>query len=466
LFGLLAIYSTYKLARKYYDEKTAQRAALMLSTAQGFFLMMHDVRTDTILMGAVVFSIWQLDSWLSQRKFIQFFAGCSGIAIGMMTKGPIALFVPCFALGTQVIFSNNFKVFARWEYVAGLLIIAAWLFPMSWGLYQQYDLHPETLVNGKTEVSGLRFFYWTQSFGRITGESPWNNGATIFFLLQNMLWAFLPWIIFFVWGWVSMSYQLIKDKFKIITNKELITWGGFTLSYLALGMSKYQLPHYIFVAFPLAAIMASNRFSLWLSNQNNESNGFPWLTKIHIGIFSLLWIALVVLMYFPFPDISMVYPILSFLGFVGFVVIANKLRNKPHAFITLAVYTIVGINLFLNGVFYPRLLKYQAGSSCGKWIHEQKIDPNQVYTCGFSVMRSLHFYANGLVKTKDNVAEFRSGTYAITLKDSITSFKNQGKAFDVVFTGEHYPVTLLSLPFLNPKTRPNVVKSYVLLKIK
>ncbi len=55
------------------------------------------------------------------------------------------------------------------------------LIPMSIGLYQQFDLHPEKIVNGKHGVSGLRFFYWSQSFGRITGESPWKNDVNISF---------------------------------------------------------------------------------------------------------------------------------------------------------------------------------------------------------------------------------------------------------------------------------------------
>jgi len=135
LFGLLAIYSTYKIARKYYGEKTALLAALMLSTAQGFFLMMHDVRTDTMLMGAVAFSIWQLDEWLDTRRLTAFCLGCIGIAVGMMTKGPIALFVPCFALGAQVFAKRDFRVLARWEYFLGIILIALLLFPMSWGLY-------------------------------------------------------------------------------------------------------------------------------------------------------------------------------------------------------------------------------------------------------------------------------------------------------------------------------------------
>ena len=464
LFGLLAIYSTYKIARKYYGEKTALLAALMLSTAQGFFLMMHDVRTDTMLMGAVAFSIWQLDEWLDTRRLTAFCLGCIGIAVGMMTKGPIALFVPCFAIGAQVFAKRDFRVLARWEYFLGIILIALLLFPMSWGLYQQFDLHPETTVNGKNGVSGLRFFYWTQSFGRITGESPWNNGATPLFLLQNMLWAFLPWILFFIPGWIQMAYRFIKDKGKLATEREAITLGGFTLSYLALGMSKYQLPHYIFVAFPLAAIISAKYLSsLMIEGKTKTLRNF-YIT--HSIIFSLIWLALFVLLFFPFPDLPILFPVLAFLGFLFFIFIVRKNKSNPNGLIIICLCTIIGVNLMLNSIFYPRLLKYQAGSQCGKWLYENKIPTQNTFTCGFSVMRSLHYYAHGIVKEKNNIDAFNKGDYAITSPDSLSSFTQKGRQTEVLFKGEHYPVTLLGIQFLNPKTRHSVVKPYVIVKIK
>jgi 4-amino-4-deoxy-L-arabinose transferase-like glycosyltransferase len=464
LFGLLAIYSTYKLARRYYSEETSFLASLMLATCQGFFLMMHDVRTDTMLMGAVVFSIWQLDEWLESRKLLPFFLGFTGIAIGMMTKGPIGLLVPCFALGAQVFAKREFSLLLRWEYIFGILLIAIFLFPMSWGLYQQFDMHPETVVNGKSGASGLRFFYWTQSFGRITGESPWDNGATVFFLLQNMLWSFLPWILFFIPGWFSAMLRFIKDGGKLATEREVISLGGFTLSYLALGMSKYQLPHYIFVAFPLAAIIAAKYLSRLI--EEKQTKILSRLFTSHTIILSLIWVALGILLFFPFPDLSLLWPILALVGLVVCIVLARKNKKKLNGIILICLFTIVGVNLLLNSVFYPRLLHYQAGSSCGKWLHKNKIPAEKTFTYGFSVMRSLHYYADGIVKQKDSAASFSPGQYAITLPDSIGSFVSKGMNPEIVFEGAHYPVTLLGIPFLNPKTRNSVVKPYVILKIK
>ena len=135
-----------------------------------------------------------------------------------------------------------------------LLIIGILLIPMSIGLYQQYDLHPEKIMYGQKGISGLRFFYWTQSFGRITGESTWHENDHFLFLFENLLWGFLPWTVFFILGMVSGVREWFRKKFFIGPGEEAISLGGFLVTYCALGSSKAQLPHYIYVVLPLAAV--------------------------------------------------------------------------------------------------------------------------------------------------------------------------------------------------------------------
>src|SRR5690606_31629080 len=51
--------------------------------------------------------------------------------------------------------------------------------------------------------------------------------------------------------------ELVQQKFKLTLQQEWLSTGGFILAYLSLASSSYQLPHYLFVAFPLAAIMVA-----------------------------------------------------------------------------------------------------------------------------------------------------------------------------------------------------------------
>ncbi|MBC7722491.1 MAG: glycosyltransferase family 39 protein, partial [Pedobacter sp.] len=171
LFSILAIYSTFRLSLLFYKKEIAILSALVLASCQALFLINHDVRTDTMLMGWVIFSLLQLAEWYTTKSWLNFLLGFLAIAGGMMTKGPIALMVPAFAFVPHFILRREWKQLFRIEYIAGLVIIGLTLLPMSWGLYQQYDLHPGKLINNLPIKSGLRFYYWTQSFGRFTGEN-------------------------------------------------------------------------------------------------------------------------------------------------------------------------------------------------------------------------------------------------------------------------------------------------------
>jgi 4-amino-4-deoxy-L-arabinose transferase-like glycosyltransferase len=465
LFSLVAIFSTYKFANLYYQKEIALLSAIVLASCQALFLINHDVRTDTILMGWVIFSSWQLAEWDKSKKLYHFILASIGIAGGLLTKGPIALFVPIFAFGSQFVLHRNFKMFFRWEYIVGLLIIAILLIPMCIGLYQQFDLHPEKTVINKMNVSGLHFYFWTQSFGRITGESDWNNGANIFFLLQNMLWSFLPWILFFLIAFFIEIKQLIRQKFLLSANQEWICMGGFLLTYLALGMSKYQLPHYIFVVFPFAAIITAKFLYGLLIEEKYGKRAKKLLFHIHFSIFTLLWISLLFLLSYCFSDIALWIPCIAFLLFLLFIYFSfNKDKSRPRLLI-ICLYTITCINLFLNYSIYPSLLRYQMGSVVGRWIHDNDVPVNHVYLYQSNDIHSLDFYAQSIIGHKDSTDQFLSGDYIILDKNKVADLDQAKKKYSIDLEGEDFHVTALSLQFLNPDTREQEVKPYVIAKI-
>src|SRR5204862_4090156 len=195
---LLALYSTYRLGALYYDKRTGLLAACILATTQAVFLMNHDVRTDTNLMCWFIFSLWQLAAFLEGKRPLNFVLGFIGVCLAMLSKGPIGLVAPALAIGGHLALKADWKNLFHPRWILGAAIVAIGLLPMAYGLYTQFDLHPESITNGQTGVSGLRFFFWTQSFGRITGESIWSNDAGAFFLTHTTLWAFAPWSLLLI----------------------------------------------------------------------------------------------------------------------------------------------------------------------------------------------------------------------------------------------------------------------------
>lgn len=464
LMLLLAIYATYRLALLFYSRMIAQLSAIILASSQAVFLMVHDVRCDTMLLGWVTFSLWQLAAWYENNRWKHLIWAFVAIAGGMMTKGPIALMVPIFAFVPHFVLRREWKQFFRWEYLIGLLIVAFLLLPMSIGLYQQYDLEPGKIFHGKPVNSGLRFYYWTQSFGRYTGENVFNEMNHFTFLLENMLWSFLPWIFFFFGGLILAVRELWMKRFRISGKEEWMTAGGFIITYCILARSQAQLPHYIFVVLPLAAIIAARFLHRMLFEQQ-----WPVWTKlfnlVHGFIFLLLWVAVIVLIFWPFPEISMPLKLLAIVGCLGFIGLLFRTSRQSKPLFIWALYTVIGVNFLLVTGFYPQLLKYQLGNTAASVIHQSQLDKNKVILYEIDESRALHFYGKHIFQRKTALDSLVANEVILTRKSTVPALQQRFPDLSTIFEGEYFGVSMLTLPFLNPKTRSKETVSYVLVDL-
>ncbi|MCB9047710.1 MAG: glycosyltransferase family 39 protein [Chitinophagales bacterium] len=462
LFALFAIYATYRLARLLYDEATGRMAALVFGTCQGMFLMTNDIRTDTMLTSWVVIAIWLIKEWDVHGKLYHLLLGFGAVAFGMMSKGPVALMVPVFCFATDWALHRQWSKFFRWQYLLGILVMALLLIPMSIGLYQQFDAQPNKIVNGLTGVSGLRFFYWSQSFGRITGESPWNNGAGIDFLFVNMLWSFLPWVLLFIPALIIRIVELVKQKFRLQPGQEWMTTGGFILSYLALGSSHYQLPHYIFVAFPLAAIMVAVLLKDFFEG-DRYGQLHAIFKPVQWGISFLLLGVVLLLVAYVFPG-STLWLILWIIAVAVLVFIAFKKTIQPKMF-WLSVAAIMLSNFFMTNHFYHTLMNYQLGNQMAACIKEKKVATDDIIQYKMvDPLNSFHFYAQGVI-SRDSFA-IEPGKYVITQNSGLAKLTEKGLDYDTVTTGKCFRISELKPAFLNPDTRQAAMMDYYFLRIK
>ena len=460
----LALWSVYRFTLLYYNELTAQFSVLVLASSQAFILMAHDVRCDTMLMGFVMFSIWQLAAWYQSNAWKHFVMAFIGIGLGMLTKGPIAIVVPGVSFAIHFLLQRNWKQFFRWEYIIGVLIVGILLIPMSIGLYTQFDLQPGKIIHGVPIKSGLRFYYWTQSFGRYTGENVFNEMNHFTFLLENMLWSFLPWIFIFLITLVLSIKDLIKSKFKLQSHEEFITVGGFILTYCMLARSQAQLPHYIFVVLPLAAIVTAKGL-----HQIYFSERFLKLKKValyfHGFIFTLLWAAANMIVLFVFTDMPVYVKIVAIIGTVYFLYLLFFYKGQAPKFISLALYTILGVNFILNTSFYPRLLKYELGVSAAAFINQNKLPKNSVYLYEIDESRALHFYGNHSFERLFDSSLLTPGQILITKASSFTKLQQQFPGSSILHNNAYFGVSMLTLPFLNPATRDKEVTPYIIVTL-
>ena len=458
LFALLAVFSTYRFTQLFYNKIISQLAALVLATSQAMFLITNDCRTDTLLMGCVAFTIWQLAAAFLSNKRLYFLGAFIGIGFGMLAKGPVALIIPGLAFSAHFLIKKEFKNFFRVEYLWGLLVIALILTPMCIGLYQQFDLHPEKVVNGKTGTSGLRFFFWTQSFGRITGENVWRNNVYFTYLFECMLWSFIPWIIYLMGGIVHSIIKAFKNT-QSIENKEFISIGGLILGYIILATSKYQLPHYIFVVYPLAAVVTARFLHFLIYEKPNWIgskliNGFQWF------LLFILWALPFLLMSYTFPTIGMWLYLIGSL-FIAFLVLS--LTKKQIVFSTAA--TVLAVNAFLSLYFYPKLLTFQEGSEIGLYVKEQNVPNDKFFAYKWETGSSLQFYSQRIVELKDSMQQVRLGDWLLTDRKGLDELLQGNWQVINKKMFRKFNVSNLTPRFLNEATRDSSLTPCFLVEI-
>lgn len=466
LFAILSIYATYRFTLIYYQKTVAQLSAMVLATSQAIFLITHDVRCDTMLMGWVILSIWQLAAWYESGKWTNFLLAFIAIAGGMMTKGPIALIVPILAFAPHFILRREWKQFFRWEYLIGLLIIAILLIPMSIGLYQQYDLHPGKIIYGVPIQSGLRFYYWTQSFGRYTGENVFHEMSYFTFLLENMLWSFLPWILFFLIALIIRFRDILLSRFWLRQNQEWISVGGFVLTYCVLARSQAQLPHYIFVVFPLAAIVTAGFLHQLFFTKEFRILKMV-LQSFHFFIFAILWVLAIVAMRIPFKEVSVIVFILAIIGGIFFIVslfFVHKWIPVPSMLVS-CFYTVISVNFLLSSNFYPNLLNYQMGNMAADFINRSDLQKNKIFVYGPLDSRALHFYGQHIFEHRYNSSSTTPSDILIASTDSIPSLKIKYPDLKLLHKGPNFSVSMLTPAFLNPTTREKGMPYYAIIDL-
>lgn len=449
--ALIGAYATGRLGARLYGPATGWIAALMLMTTQAMFLMAHDIRTDTMLTGAVALAVWQLKVFIDERRPSSFLIGLAGIAAAMLTKGPIGLMIPVLALASDALWRKDWKAILDWRWAAGGVLVLLALAPMLWGLYRQFG------------AEGLRFYFWTQSFGRITGENPWKDQSTVLFFTHTFLWAFMPWMAVATYAVAKRLVALIRRR--LPSSSEVLTLGAFVLPFVALSFSQYKLPHYIFPLFPFAAILAAQE--LWsLITTAAAQKSRRVVLALQSAITLLLWAAAatLALVVFPLTDVLVIAIFLA----LGAGTVLFSLPRRPWATRLLmpSVVTMIAANLLLNGHVYPRLLEFQAGSAAAHFVRREGI-PVQRLAFHREVAHSMEFYTGTIIPPLDPDTSRvpAEGLWVFTNDAGRAELAAQSLAIDSVVEFPDFHVTRLNARFLNPRTREQTLSRRYLLHV-
>jgi hypothetical protein len=278
--------------------------------------------------------------------------------------------------------------------------------------------------------SGLRFFFWTQSFGRLTGEIYWKNDAPWYFFFLSMLWDFAPWVIFF---WIFLVDE-IKNK-RLFQAPEQISLALFFVGMFGFSASQYKLPHYIFPLFGGCALLVSRNLVNRVSGKSVQT---------------LLWIFTVLFLLVPWLGVSLLFPagvgIYLLLALIAAVVYGQGVsaRNPLQALLL----SLAGFGFVLSLWFYPSLLHFQSSSQAGKYVFAHKRSGEKLFAADASG-HALDFYAR---QNSLSFSQAGSGDWLYASSSFGDSLLLNG-GWKLVQTFPDYPVSRLSGKFLFDKNR-------------
>jgi 4-amino-4-deoxy-L-arabinose transferase-like glycosyltransferase len=222
LAALGALLALYLMVRGIAGEPAALWAVLMLAASAMFFLIARLVTADMLLCCWVTWSVWAI--WRRSNWLFVF------LALGVLTKGPVAVVLPLFA------FIGLRPPLREFRWAIGLPVFLA--LSASWFVALALQ-NPEL----------WRYFFVREIFQRVaTGEhgrsQPW------WFLIVVTLGGFLPWT------------PLLFRRNNTGTRRMFIAWAG--LGLLLFSLSQSKLPTYALPLMPaLAALAAMSPPSRW-----------------------------------------------------------------------------------------------------------------------------------------------------------------------------------------------------------
>lgn len=464
LATILGAYSCYGLGKLLYNVHTGKLAALIFMTAQTIVLGAIDVRTDAVLTGFTIFSIWQLASYVEHKRLSSIILGAFGAGMAFSTKGQIALLVIGLPLLCHIGYTRKWKAFLSWKVICALLIFGLTIAPMLYAYYHQFDLHPEKIIRGKSDRSGIFFIFWEQSFERLSGEGVGKNSSDYFFFFHTFLWVFIPWTILAITAYWCRIKTFFKLKFAQNVKHEFLSLGGITLVFILISFAQFKLPHYLNVTIPLFSVLAASY--LYNLYRFDKKRATKVLLVCQYFILGIVFISCSLICFFVFKLKSpFAYVVLAL---ASLIISYYALKKEEHyvRLITISVCASLLLNTVLNLHFYPNLLNYQGGSSMAKLVEENNVPVDNIYKIGKDYTWALDFYNRHPVQLS-NIDRVRNAKdiWVYASKKELEELRTAGVDWDKQYTTKQFRITRLQAKFLNPNTRYKVLNKMYLIHV-
>ena len=459
LMLIVATVSIYRWSNLFYNTQISQWVAFLFASAQTIILSGIDVRTDAVLVGFVSLALYQFSSFIETEKKSALILGSVAAAFAFSTKGQIALLVIGIAILVHLSLRKKWKLLVSHHFLLALFVFSLCISPMLYAYYIQFDQHPELIIRGQGERTGLKFIFWEQSMERLSGEGLGKNSSNYFFFVHSFLWEFLPWTVLFIGGLI-LTIKRNQQKLSVM---EVFPYLVLLIVFPLISMAQFKLPHYLNVLMPLFAL-ATAKFIAYCFHLKKT----PKSVKLIQLLILLLYFTLGMFLFFGIFEERVNSFLFVLLLAVSIWSLRAVIHLKFHSFERLLMFNAIGlifINLILNTSFYPKLAEFQAGYTTAKELKASPYAKSPIYKLTAKHSWALDFYHQRSLKLlKAADLDLFEGLLYVS-QEEFDAIKASGKTYDLISKKTQFSVSRLNLKFLNPKTREQVTSYRYLLQL-
>jgi 4-amino-4-deoxy-L-arabinose transferase-like glycosyltransferase len=370
----------------------------------------------------------------------------------MFSKGPIGAVIPFFAVLFYFISERNYKQIFHFKWFLGIIIVLLIISPTLLYLYNTFG------------SEGIKFYFITNNFGRITGEYAGSN-TDPFFYLHTLLWAFLPWTFLVVFA----LFAEIKNWFKKGSSN---SWGYYLLGstivlVLVLSIAKGKAPNYFFISVAPISVVVGN----WVQQISLQSGKLQKRVVLAQLIFVSLIATMCIFLFWFYSSLNLLIPIILSTACLFIVFYFYRQKNKILSqILLLSVIVVASLNVYLNTQILPHLFSYQGARQVLEIFENEKKEGEILSNFELEEFE-MFFYATDTVNEITDWNELyevmeKSGTWLYTNEIKYNDIIKMGYAIDTIYTIKQHGMNSLDLKFLNPKTCEQALNSNYLFKTK
>ena len=448
LFHLIGGYYTYRIARLFYGREAAWLSVLVYVSVFHLMDSSIEVKAETYLTGFIMgacyywlrydavtkiksenpsesfaLSLSKGHSWFdklttnglvkavlpSGLKYLLLGALFSACAV--MTKGVFTLITIFSGLGILWLYQKQWRKLLSGKWMLAYALSLLFTAPEVVALYLQFDAHPEKLVFGRTDVSGIRFFLWDSQFGRFfnTGPIKNTNGHPFYFALV-FLWAFLPWVAVFI---AAMFNGVRKFAQRAADGNAgfVFLCGAFCVTFILFSATSFQLDHYTVILFPFAAILCGKFLSDRLANLQQ---GRALLIAQGVLTFLLLALALGLSVHVGNALVLAIAAVIV-LGMLAYTVI-NRRQMRMGVLLVFPLFGILALYTFLVLTTALTFIRVGVAHNVDRQLASRPALPVYVYQMDI-VARELGLYRSAPAYAVDNMVQLPAqGSYFLLIE--------------------------------------------------